>query len=82
MYIYSSNKWIYVSCNKKVYLGSTQGPFKKDITIIKVVSHMKYTDTSSLFMWRKLKKNGSRDPILKWEIAKICGKYQAHWPSG
>ena len=33
------------SNDKNVYVGSIQGPFKKDITIILVVSHTKYIDT-------------------------------------
>ena len=30
---------------KNVYVGSIQGLFKKDITMRKVVLHMKYVDT-------------------------------------
>ena len=47
---------------KKVYIGSTQGPFKKDIIIIEVSLHVKYIDRHSLFnivyltMWGKLRR--------------------------
>ena len=38
-----------VSNDKKV-VGSTQGPFKKDITIMEVVSYTKYTNTELVFL--------------------------------
>ena len=43
-----------VSCkNKKVYKGSMQVPFKKDITIIEVVSHTKQRRRTNLsnYVW-------------------------------
>ena len=64
---------INICCNdKKVYVGSTQGPFKKqDITIIEVVLHTKtYRHRISLsnYEW-EIKMNHGIDPI-KWEIVK------------
>ena len=35
---------------KKVYISSTQVPFKKDITIIEIVLHMKYIDTELVYL--------------------------------
>ena len=51
------------------YVGSTQGPFKKDITIIQVVSNTKYIDRKLVYLilCGEIKKNLHTDPILKWE---------------
>ena len=48
--------------DKKYYVGSTQGPFKKDITIIEVLQ------MNSFINVREIKKNLGEDPILKWKI--------------
>ena len=37
--------------DKNVYVGSIQGPFKKDITIIVVVLHTQYIDIELLYLW-------------------------------
>ena len=59
-----------VSKNVKVYVGSTQRPFKKDITIIEVALHMKYIDIELVYLCVEIKKNQSTDPKLKWETVK------------
>ena len=53
---------------KKVYVGSTNVPFKKDITITEVVSHTRYIDIEIVYLntWENL----GTDPILKKEIVK------------
>ena len=51
------------------YVGSMQGPFKKNITIIKVGSHMKDKAILSNYIW-EIKNKFGIDPILKWEIVK------------
>ena len=61
-----SVSWLWYTNNnnnnnsKKVYVGSTQGAFKKDIITIEVVLHMKYTDIGLVYL---IKKKQRIDPI-------------------
>ena len=66
-------------CDKRVYIGSTQGPFKKRYYNHKSsFTHERYRHSTSLsnYIW-DVKKKQDIDPILKWEIIKKCHKYRA-----
>ena len=56
---------------KKVQVGTTQAPFKKDYNHRSSFAHEVYRHRNSLCNYaRKIKKNLDTDPILKWVIVK------------
>ena len=61
-----------------MYVGSTQGTFKKDIITIEVVLHTKYTRIVLVYLTMhgksKRKKKQGIGPISKWEIIKRMPK--------
>ena len=64
--------------DKKVYVGSTKGPFKQRYYDHKSsFTHEIYKHKTSLsnYIW-EVKNKFRIDPILKWEIMKRCSKYK------
>ena len=64
--------------DKKVYLGSMQGPLKQRYYNYKssfTQEKRRHKTSLSNYIW-EIKKKFGIDPILKWEIVKRCCKYK------